>query len=53
MNDVINSTIASYAEKGQRVEAIKNYIEKRYNISIDQQAIRERLRSIRRKYKFV
>jgi len=47
MMDIINNAIKAHADKGQRLEAIKNYIKKRYNIVIDNKALQERLRSMK------
>lgn len=49
--DIINNAIKTHADKGQRLDAIKNYIKKRYNIVIDNKALQERLRSMKIDFK--
>jgi hypothetical protein len=52
MNDLINRVLMTNIRKGETLDAIKRYIKKRYNIVIDNKALKERLRSIRFDYKY-
>lgn len=44
--DLIDNTIQRFARKGKTVEAIRKYIIKHYNISMDMASIKERLKKL-------
>lgn len=50
MNCVINTIMNNYLNKGVKVEAIRRYLKMKYNISMSQQAIKERIRMLQMKY---
>ena len=50
MNCVINNLIDHYAKQGRKLEAIKRYLKMRYNINIDKNALKERIRMIKFRY---
>jgi hypothetical protein len=50
MNDLINRMLMTSIRKGETLDSIKKNIKRRYNIVIDNQALKERLRSINLNY---
>lgn len=43
MKDLVNEIITSYYSKGHKVEVIKRYLQMRYHINIDLEALRNRI----------
>jgi hypothetical protein len=50
MNDLINRMLMTSIRKGETLDSIKKNIKRRYNVVIDNQALKERLRSINLNY---
>ena len=46
MNCVINNSIIDNLKKGKKLEVIRRYIEMKYRINIDLQAMKERVKRL-------
>lgn len=44
MNCVINNSISDNLRKGQKLDVIRQYIETKYNVNIDLETLKERIR---------
>lgn len=44
MNCVINNSIIDHIRKGKKLDVIRRYIEMKYRISIDMEALKERIK---------